>query len=266
MNYTKTVLKTILYTFLSLLLAFAVLVGFMLLVFTKTSADILYDLGCENWASSLYYKSYQKSGDIYTCYKALNIKIKLDKHSDVITYFQSFISDDEYEEFLSVSNENYLSLNIGLLEKSTLLNEENYLYGKYVSSLLAVENTNHAWDVALEKFTDYDNWTLQNQGVYSLGLLINNNAQEFDKVYEGFDSKLIEEMQEYFDDCIIMFDSAKDTTDMDDQAYLVALGNRIVNVGNNINYLYSSLSINDTLMQENINNMKRVNDVIKGIL
>jgi hypothetical protein len=184
----------------------------------------------------------------------------------VVTYFESFIADEDYEKFLSVTNENYLNMNVSLLEKSTLINEENYLYGKYVLALLALDKTQEAWNVVLNQFKDYATWDLQNQGVYSLGLLINNNASEFDKVYDGFDGELLVEMQEYFDDCITIFDSAKSSTVVNDKAYLVALGNRIVNVGDNINYLYSSLSIENTLMQDNINDMKSVNDVIKGIL
>ena len=125
-NYRKTVWTTIFYTLLILIVVFALFVMLMFFVFTKNLADFMYSVGFDNMASCLYYRVYEKTDNVMYCYKALNIKISIEDHNCVVKYYDAFVIDEEYSEFMELLKENNENLNVGILEKSTLLNDRNY--------------------------------------------------------------------------------------------------------------------------------------------
>ncbi|MGN0960933.1 MAG: hypothetical protein ACI4PF_01890 [Christensenellales bacterium] len=266
-NYKKTILKTILYTILALIVVSAIIVCFMYFVFTKDCADFMYNLGCDKIASNLYYKTYEKSGEIEYCYKALNIEIKLNDNNKVVKYYESLVNDDEYDEFIKaviIHNEN---MAVGVLEKSSILNEENYLVNRYVRALIIINKFDYAWELTLNNFVKYNDWNFKEQGVYALSAFINeSNKHLFNVSYDGLEDTLLNEMQKYFDAIYEIFNNNVGVVSNVDKSYLMALGNRIVSVGQDINNLYGNDETKIENKSNNIAMMASVNDVIKGLL
>ena len=266
-DYKKSILNTVLLTLLVLMVSLCIVVMLMFFVFTKDFANFMYNIGCDNIASDLYYRSYTKTNDIVSCYKALNIKISLGDNEDIIMYYEAFVADDEYENFMSSSKQNSENLKVGKLEKSTLLNDKNYLDNNYVIALASEGRNDDAWEFALGEFALYDNFTFKNQGVYSLSLWV--KAQDwsvFNKTYDGFDKVLVEEIQDYFDRIYLLFEENKNSDNIIDQAYLIALGNRIITVGQDVNRIKSGLGLDNDKITANMNKMVAVNNVIKGLV
>jgi len=265
-NNTKTVLKTMLYTILSMIVILAIVVCFMYFLFTKTSADLMYNIGCNNVAANLYYKTYKKNNSTVYLYKALNLEIQLKDNENIIKYYEELVADEEWEYFLINIVDNRERLNIGILEKSSMLNEDCYLTKSYITALVNLSQEDKAWKIALEEFSSYNNFDLDNQGVYALSIFIKNRVQDFKEQQEGFDEILVSEMQEYFDNSLIIFENNKNTNDIVAKAYLIALGNRIINVGQDINTIYLTTDVNDSRAIQNSEKMQNINNVIKGIL
>lgn len=262
-NYKKTILSTIGLT-LSVLLAISLIfVSLMYFVFTKSFADFCYSLGNKNMASNLYYKVYEKNDDIYYCYKALNIKIVLGKDKDVVKYYKEFASDNEYVDFMEYLNENNENANVGILEKSVLLNEDNYLKRNFISSLIKTGRYSEGFDYALEYFSDYASFDFYNQGVYAFNYFI-LDGKKFNVVYDEYSVYLIDAVQSYFDNSCLIFEENKYCDRASDKAYLISLGNRIIQVGEDLNKLYEDNNL--ALIEKNNQNMRNVNDVIKGVL
>lgn len=270
MDYKKTILKTILITFVVLIALTGILTGLMFGVFTKTTAGIAYDLGNDKLASKLYYKSYKKSGDIECIYRALNIEIKFMNNDTTAEYFEYFESDDEYEEFMNALKKRNENANAGILEKSSLLFEDNYLENNYINALCGIGDTQKekALDRAIAQFKESKEKTfaLGDIGLYTLSSFILDD-DVFDKVYEGFEKTLIEEMQEYFDGLCAKLNSidSSELTDLE-KAYTIAIGNRIITIGKDINSRYDGFSELDKLKAENIQKMKDINQIIKGLI
>lgn len=270
MDYKKTILKTILITFAVLIALTAIVTGLMFGVFTRTTAGIAYDLGNDKLASQLYYKSYKKSGDIECIYKALNIEIKYMNNNTTAEYYEYFESDDEYEEFmkaLKVRNEN---ANVGVLEKSSLLFEDNYLENNYIIALVGIGEVQKAkaFDRALDQFKESKEKTfmLDDIGLYTLGSFILDDGV-FDRVYTGFEKTLIEEVQEYFDGLcaklnVIGFSQLTDIQ----KAYTIAIGNRVISIGKDINSIYDGKDDLNELKEGNSQKMVAINEIIKGLL
>ena len=72
----KVVLKTALFTFLSIVVLCLATYFIMLFFFPVQLGDFFYSLGCESVASSLYHRVYEKTDDVGYIYKCLNIEIK----------------------------------------------------------------------------------------------------------------------------------------------------------------------------------------------
>lgn len=261
-DYKKTILRTGLFTLLCLFLLSVIVWLVMFFVFPKTLGDFCYNLGIENMSANLYYKDYVKSGDITSIYKSLNIEIKNQDNNKIIKYYEVFTQDDEYLEFMNQYKSRNEELNIGVLEKSSILNEQNYLTNQYISALIATNQDNQAFNLALSLFKDYNNFTLTDQGVYAFNQFL--STQNFDRMPDGYSKTIIQSMQEYFDNSIEMFNENIDTNDNLTKAYLISLGNRIIVVGHNINSIYANN--NDVQKETNSNKMIDINEKIKGLL
>ena len=264
-NYKKSIIKTIAWTMLSLFLALGVCIILMVFVFSGTFGDFMYDIGCDRWASSLYYRQYNKDNNIIYCYKALNIRISLGDSEQIIEYYDAFVNNDDYVEFLTASRENVEKLNIGVLEKSSMLHEDNYLTNNYVKALIDVGKIDEAWDIALEEFVKVDNVQVENIGVYAFSNFIDDECSCFVKIYDNLENPLIVEMQEYFDNAYALLGGSTPVGSLD-RAYLVALGNRIISVGQDINKIYSVLNASGENVTANVQKMINVNNIIKGLI
>lgn len=269
-DYKKTILKTILITFAILIALTAIVTGLMFGVFTKTTAGMAYDLGNDELASKLYYKSYKKSGDIECIYRALNIEIKYINNNTIVEYYEYFESDDEYEEFMKALKKRNENAKVGILEKSSLLYEDNYLENKYIMALMGIGGTKKekALNRAIDGFKDSVNSALMldDLGVYTLSAFILED-DVFDKVYEGFENTLIEEVQAYFNKLYNVITNVEcgELPDLE-KAYAIAMCNRIITIGQDINSRYEGISDKDELKNDNIAKMTAVNDIIKGLL
>lgn len=265
MNYKKTIWKSIFFTILALLIATGILFCVMFWGFTATFGNLMYDIGCDNFASQLYIRAYDKNNEIIYCYKALNIKIKLGHSSDTIRLYEDFVADDEYAEFISDYKSNVEKMNVRVLEKSTILNEENFLTNAYIRALIKNHRKENAFEKALEEFAGYNSCTLVEQGVYALGNFVEDSSL-FEKKYSGFEDNLIDEMQKYFHKSVSIFNENKYLDDNLSKSYLIALGNRIINLGQDINSLYSKIDGENVLIESNLQNMIDVNEIIKGLI
>jgi hypothetical protein len=267
MDYKKSIIKTICVTILVMIILTIVTGTILVFVFTHQCANFMYYIGCNNIASVLYYKAYEDKGDIYDCYKALNIEISLGKNENIIKYYEDFVGDENYSGFMSSKLENCEKLDISVLEKSAILNDENYLVNAYVNALVACDQFDKAKEIALANFVGNNNFTFKNQGVYALGQIVDEKDWDFfNTTHTGYDRVLVVVMQDYLNRIINLFDSNKVVSSNVDKSYLVALGNRIVDVGQDINAIYSALDIKEEQIAENMSKMLIVNNVIKGII
>lgn len=266
-NYKKTILLTISFTLLALVVSAVLMFLFLYFVFSKDLAEFCYKLGNYNMASSLYIRTYNKDGKISNCYRALTLDIQNDNYKGIVRDYELFVADEEYDEFMSsiVLGNNMVSG--GVLEKSALTNEHNYLEDKYTLALIKTNANKKAFCRAIKMFAEYPNYTFKNQGYYSLNRFISSeNIDEFQKIHDGYNDVLVNEMQAYFDMAKVIFDDNDEVTDTLDKAYLVSLGNRLILVGQNINSIYSALNINSEMIVHNQQCMTQINDIIKGMI
>lgn len=264
-NKTKVILLTILITMLTLIAICLGLFAILYFGMPKELADFTYSLGNERFASNLYYKAYKKSGDIDVCYKALNLKIKLSDGEGIVEIYEAYLQDDDYESYNQMMETYKKYLDCSVLEMSVILNEVDYLESRYIGALIKLGKHDVAFDRAIDNFEKYNDFDLQNQGAYNLNYFITNTA-DFNKVYENYTLTLIEAMQDYFDKSYTIFSNNTYTEDDLEKAYLVALGNRLILVGQNINTIYTANSSNSDKCQNNEAIMQEVNNAIKGII
>ena len=263
-NYKKIIWSTILFTLSALIVVAMIISMLMYFVFTKDFADFFYSMGSENIAANLYHKVYEKTDDIFYCYKSLNIEIKQEDNKNIIKYYKEFLSDDEYNSFMNSIIKNNESMFVGVLEKSTILNENNYLENQYIKALINTGEDSQALDRAIENFKTFESFNFKEQGVYSFNLFISDtsNFDIFNSTYTGYSDTLINSMQAYFDASNEIYLTNKDTTDKLEKSYFLALGNRLILVGQNINTIYSKLNINSDKIDANMNAMQTINDII----
>lgn len=267
MDIKKSIIKTIWLTLISMMLLTIIAGVVLVFVFTKQCASFMYDIGCNNIASILYYKSYEDNGDIIDCYKALNIKIVLGDDDKIIEYYEDLVANENFEEFMSLNLDNAEKLDVSVLEKSTILNDRNYLVNAYVRALIANEEFNKAKEVSINEFALYNSFTFKEQGVYTIGQFVDGSSLEFFSTHnEVIDGTLIGEMQKYFDNIVLLFDANKNVSNIVDKSYLVALGNRVIDVGQDINAIYTGLNVEEEKVNLNASKMLMVNNVIKGII
>ena len=265
-NYTKIILSCILYTLIALLVAFALFVMLMFFVFTKDLANFMYDMGFDRMASSLYYRVYEKTDDISYCHRALSIKINLEHNEKIIEYYETFSADENYSDFINSFNDRNKALSVGVLEKSAIINEENYLVNHYVKALINEGEVDKAKSIAIASFENYENFTFYDQGVYALNWFVNHeNINMFNEIHNSSSERLINEMQHYFNVSLSLFNGTTPQSDTD-KAYLLALGNRIIAVGQDINTMYVHMNISSDLLESNQDSMESINNVIKGLI
>lgn len=266
-NYKRIILTTGGLTLLALLVAGLIMFLLLFFVFTKDLAEFCYHLGNYGMAGNLYSRMYKEDGGINNCYLALTMDIKTDDYDGIVKNYELFIEDSDYTEFMNKITYSNQIVSGGVLERSALVNEYQYLEDKYILALIQTRQKAKAFDRAVEMFSGYENFTLQVQGYYSLNRFVNqDNYTRFDDEYVGYESSLIDSMQEYFDSAILTFNAAKDSTDIQTKAYAVALGNRLILVGQNINTIYLNLDYNEVAIQGNLDNMTMINDTIKGLI
>lgn len=263
-NYKKIILRTTLWTLTSLVLATAILVCVMVFAFPQKMGDFAYSLGMNNLSAGMYKKAYEKDGNIAYAYKALNLEIKQNNYKKVVEVYELFENDKNYEDFmtaLKVHNEN---VDAGLLEKSTLLSEENYLVNSYVRALINIGEEQRGFQISLDYLMSLENMDFKNQGVYSMHQFVGKQGfDDFDIEPAGFEKSLIDTIKDYYNLSLNIFDANKSCETQLDKAYLISLGNRIILVGQNIKTICSDDATTVSSIDEQLT---QVNDAIKEVL
>ena len=181
-----------------------------------------------------------------------------------MSIYETFTKDEDYENFMSELKKRNEQLDIGVLEKSSILNEDDYLKNRYIRALIKTKDEQKAYAIAIESFENYKDFAFHNQGVYALNYFLDMEGfNNFDIEPANYDKTLIESMKEYFELSVNLFDENKDTSDNLEKAYLISLGNRVIQVGQNINEICSD---DESLIASNNQKMQDINDCIKGIL
>lgn len=264
-KYTRVIWLSILFTILAIVAICVAIFAILYFAMPKDLADFTYSVGNERFASHLYFKAYEKNDDIDLCYKALNLKIKVKDNKGIVEVYEAYLDDDEYESYnqlMKIHNEN---VNCSILERSVILNDENYLENKYISALILLNERDKAFDRAVDNFAKYQEYTFKEQGFYNLNYFITDTSKYSDK-YEGYSLDLLDAMQDYFDKAVVLFNDNKEADKEVDKAYLMALGNRLLLVGQNINSIYTLNNSNSELKAENLEILQSINDVLKGLL
>lgn len=265
-KYKRILLTTVLFTVSVLIVVSLINFSLLYFVFPYEFANFCYSVGFDNVSANLYYKDYLKSKNINTCYKVLNLKIKCSDYDMIVEIYEEFSTHQDYEEFIFKINEINEMYDKNILDQSVILNEDEFLNKEYIKALNVLD-AKKAFEEGVRLFYDKSEMTLKNNGTYVLDVFIkpNENKSQFIEVYQG-DNNLIIDMQSYYNSLVEIFNENKTVDTNTEKAYLVALGNKIITVGNNINAIYSELNINENL--ENLNNesMFNVNHNIKQIL
>lgn len=270
MQNSSKLSKSIFFTVLCTLSVLIVLLGGVILVMTFVFpgkfGDFLYGMGCNGWAQSLYIREYEKSDDIKYCYKAFSLSVSLDDNEKVVSCYELMIKDDQYAELLNTSRHNAEKLNVGILEKSSMLCEEDYLVNNYVNALVDIGRVEDGWNVAIEYFESCVCSDIYDCGVYALSWFVGVKDYGDFCVDNGNGDTVVGLMQEYFDSAYAVFDENINVENNVDKAYVVVLGNRIINVGKDINKINNSLGVNSDNVASNLAIMSTINDTIKEII
>lgn len=266
-NIRRTILITAGITFVSVILLCLIGYFIVLFAFPKNLGDFYLNLGCDNMASSLYHKVYEKNGDIYYCYKGLQLKINVCDYPNIIDYYEDFIGDEEYNKFIKDLNMHNENLNVGILEKSIFLDEINYINSNYINALNKIGESEKALEYSINLFKVNNELTLKNIGNYNFSTFINKDF-EYNKFVDNKigENSLLFEMQEYFDNCVELFNSNLSLSDNLSKSYLMMIGNRIISVGEDVNTIYNHLNINNTELNINLNTMDDINNKVMGLI
>lgn len=265
-NYKRILLTTILFTVSAIFVVFLINISLLYFVFPYEFANFCYSMGFDNSSANLYYKDYLKTKNINTCYKALNLKIKCADYDMIVEIYEEFAGHEDYLKFMSKLEDINEMLDDNIFEQSVILNESNFLHKEYIKAMNELDK-DEAFEKAVEVFYLQVDKDLKNNGVYALDVFI-KEGQPKDKFLLAYnsDSSLLFDMQEYFNSLLEIFENNKQVNTNVEKAYLVALGNKLITVGNNINVIYSEKGINNDLENLNNSNMLNVNAVIKQIL
>ena len=231
-NYTPIII-------VSIVLTFVLIVSSVWLIFANlqpaTLGNLAYKINLNGYALKLYERDYKKSGNIDSIYMALNIAIKLENDDKVVELFKKFYANENYMSYMHFVNGENLKADVKPVIKATLLNEDNYLKNHYIQSLLNKHEDQTAFNFALNdglkmapEYNDLGNYLFDNfckkdniDRFYSNFL---NNYDNTNILLANVYSYMSAVNDEFYE---LGFSS-------DNEVYIWAMGNRILQVGKNI--------------------------------
>ncbi len=233
-NYTPMII-------VSIVLVFVAIVSSVWLIFANVEPEklgnMMYKLNWNSYALKLYERDYKKSGNIDSLYMALNISIKLENDDKVIQNFEKFYANENYLSYTHFVNNENLKQNVNPVIKATIINEDNYLKNSYIQSLLNKHNDQTAFNFALADglkanptYNDLGNYLFanfckkDNIDRFYKNFLNNYDGNGGNILLANIYSYMISVNDEF---CGLGFSS-------DNEVYFWAMGNRILQVGNNI--------------------------------
>ena len=262
MNYKKLIINWCLITVCGLLIL-TILTFASLCIFSPISmARFCSNLGFEKLETDFYLKDYNKNGNINSLYKVVINSYNLKNYKYVETYYEVLEKNERYDEFIAYVNEQNLKVEATNLNKSALLNEDNYLKNRYVLALIKNGKVEKAYNYAFNNFENYANYTLTENGTYLFYDLIKLNNETVNQ--KATETDLYVKLNDYINLCITTFNNGFDNFIEEDIIYLLALNTRIKQVYNGIHTLSINLSLeeDDSLYSR----VKGINDIAVELL
>lgn len=250
------VVKTIILTFLAMIIASAIFFCFMVMIFPKTSARFMYNLGNNALASKFYYKDYKNTNDITTLALALDLAIELEQVqnnnqtiiNNIINYSNEFFSHANYSDYIEQLNARNNKMDLSILIKSTIINEDNYYKNIYINNLIKSKKIDLAFEFALLNF-NFTPSTIYSIGSYMLSSFSNVHLVEnFNAQIPDTDKLIIEGMVQYFYNLHDLFEQQIPNATTAAKPYLVALVSRMSMLASNISFVYENVEQESVLV------------------
>ena len=148
----KLIFEVVAFCLSLLALVCVVCLAILALFFPIPYAYVLKSIGLNNIALSVYQDVYFNSNKITDGYSFLNEAIidKNDKY--IIVAYEACEKDDEFLDFLSyINNQNYENYGKSI-ELIGILNERDYVKGKYVHAVFNEKGYEQSYEIALKDF------------------------------------------------------------------------------------------------------------------
>lgn len=238
-SQAKVIVKYSLLTFVSLTLLL-VLTFSSLSIFTPvTLGNMFYDLGFEKLSLNFYEKQFEKTNKIDDLHKVLIVANVAGNNESFIKFFNEFESFENVNDYYELHDAQVLNKNISARQKSYLLNEKNFLTQRYVLALIKTGKVAQSQSVALNTW-DYDNFDLENLGVFALGTLLQqqeiSSAEHANFLSVGLSGKEVQErLVEYFNGLHYLFNAAvQEPLTNTTLVRVLALSHRLANVAQSV--------------------------------
>ena len=242
MNVKKDIVKPVLITFAALIFLFGIVSLIMHLCFPFTMGKMFYKLGADDTALTYFEKDYKKSKNYDELYTILNLSIKLNKNEKVVSYFEKFVSDENYSEYVTNIDNQNLNLSETDFVKSKLYSEDNYLKNRYVLALSKLGEYKKAFEYAKE----HTSFLLSTENVSPYLFTFISTVECFNSTEQS--SETIDDMYNYFNN---VFEAFKSNYTSANKIHTFVLGNRLNEVGNNLKALSSSFDVGISTEQIN---------------
>lgn len=261
----KIIIKTSAITLGIIILIIGFTLSILTTFFPKTIANLALDLGYNKMAVYYLEKNYSNTNDINDLYTLINQSYLSNEYLVYIKYYEILEENEKYYEFMTFINDRNAATTTNKIVLSALINEDNYLKNNYVNALLKTNNLQKALNYGLQHF-DYENYTLDNLGIYAFGNILTNyfiNNVElkpfFEQEYNETGLSLIDSIYDYFNQSFLTFETNKHTTDSFRQVQLLALATRINKLAQNLQVVHDNSSILNSIDIEDV--MARVASV-----
>ncbi|MBE7085277.1 MAG: hypothetical protein E7368_04400 [Clostridiales bacterium] len=127
MRADKVILRTILTTFLSVVVLFGTMLLMLYLFFPGTLMGITYDLGMEESSMNNARRAYNRTDDVYYIATAFETATEVEDVERIEEYGQLLIKDNEFADYCELRN--------GKIDKNEIsITYEQYVYGQVVMS------------------------------------------------------------------------------------------------------------------------------------
>lgn len=206
-------------------------------------------MGMSKLETYFYSIDYSKTGNINSLYRVVLNSYSAKNYDDVVIYYELLENHERYDEFIGHINKNNMDSDNSNLNKSVLINEDNYLKNRYVLSLIETGEVNKAFNYAVKHFENYTNYTSVEQGTYLFYYLVDlDDADIFAKFNQkyNFQDTLYNEVLNYLDFAIADFYEIFDQDEFIenvDGVYILALNNRINQVFGDIKTVSEALGL-----------------------
>ncbi len=239
----KLIVNTVAITLSFLIVATIAFLVVFYSFFPIRAADFSYELGMYGTASQLYYRDYQKSGNIKSLHNSLVLASSSNDYAKVEVLFEELSSNEIYGTFISQLNKQNYNLQINSVIKSTIINEDNYLKQIYVDALIKQQKFEKACKFTISNFSS--SVTLTHQKAYMLSPFFSLKVADLNVFFAKFigEKNLFQYLVDYY---YIIYDvfytAVTPQVNMTQLPYLLSLGNRISLVANHIIYLENKIT------------------------